>query len=72
MYPIPSQGSGVAYTIAPEPATAEERKYPAIGRFNVDRGAAFATSDTISYGQLAELVERVTGREFEKTEWTLL
>lgn len=27
--------------------------------------------DTISYGQLAEVVERVTGRAFEKTEWTL-
>jgi hypothetical protein len=27
--------------------------------------------DTISYGRLAEVVERVTGRAFEKTEWTL-
>jgi len=27
--------------------------------------------DTISYGQLADVVERVTGVEFEKVEWTL-
>lgn len=27
--------------------------------------------DTISYGKLAEVVERVTGVEFEKVEWTL-
>lgn len=27
--------------------------------------------DTISYGDLADVVERVTGRRFEKTEWTL-
>jgi len=31
----------------------------------------FVAGDTISYGHLAEVVERVTGREFEKTEWTL-
>jgi len=31
----------------------------------------YVAGDTISYGQLAEVVERVTGREFEKTEWTL-
>jgi len=31
----------------------------------------FVAGDTISYGHLAEVVERVTGRTFEKTEWTL-
>ncbi|WP_298728571.1 aromatic alcohol reductase [uncultured Ferrovibrio sp.] len=31
----------------------------------------FVAGDTISYGRLAEVVERVTGRTFEKTEWTL-
>lgn len=31
----------------------------------------FVAGDTISYGRLAEVVERVTGRSFEKTEWTL-
>ncbi len=31
----------------------------------------YVAGDTISYGQLAEVVERVTGRKFEKTEWTL-
>lgn len=27
--------------------------------------------DTITYGELAEVVERVTGHEFEKTLWSL-
>lgn len=31
----------------------------------------FVAGDTISYGHLAEVVERVTGRTFEKEEWTL-
>ena len=31
----------------------------------------YVAGDTISYGHLAEVVERVTGREFEKSEWTL-
>ncbi|GGB13131.1 2'-hydroxyisoflavone reductase [Brucella endophytica] len=31
----------------------------------------YVAGDTISYGQLAQVVERVTGRVFEKTEWTL-
>lgn len=31
----------------------------------------YVAGDTISYGRLAEVVERVTGRRFEKTEWTL-
>lgn len=31
----------------------------------------YVAGDTISYGQLAEVVERVTGRKFEKVEWTL-
>jgi len=31
----------------------------------------FVAGDTISYGQLADVVERVTGRTFEKEEWTL-
>jgi len=31
----------------------------------------YVAGDTISYGQLAEVVERVTRREFQKTEWTL-
>lgn len=31
----------------------------------------YVAGDTISYGRLAEVVERVSGREFEKTEWTL-
>jgi len=30
----------------------------------------YVAGDTISYGKLAEIVERVTGREFEKTVWT--
>ncbi|MGK2285608.1 aromatic alcohol reductase [Pedomonas sp. V897] len=31
----------------------------------------FVAGDTISYGQLAAVVERVTGRTFQKEEWTL-
>lgn len=31
----------------------------------------YVAGDTISYGRLAQVVERVTGQEFEKTEWTL-
>jgi hypothetical protein len=31
----------------------------------------YVAGDTISYGRLAEVVERVTGRQFEKTAWTL-
>ncbi|MBL6081217.1 aromatic alcohol reductase [Belnapia sp. T18] len=31
----------------------------------------YVAGDTISYGHLAEVVERVTGRAFEKVEWTL-
>lgn len=31
----------------------------------------YVAGDTISYGQLARVVEQVTAREFEKTEWTL-
>ncbi|MFN3311925.1 MAG: aromatic alcohol reductase [Hyphomonas sp.] len=31
----------------------------------------FVAGDTISYGHLAEVVERVTGHRFEKTEWSL-
>lgn len=31
----------------------------------------YVAGDTISYGKLAEVVERVTGRRFEKAEWTL-
>lgn len=31
----------------------------------------YVAGDTISYGQLAQVVERVTGVPFEKTEWTL-
>lgn len=31
----------------------------------------YVAGDTISYGRLAEVIERVTGRVFEKTEWTL-
>lgn len=31
----------------------------------------YVAGDTISYGELANVVERVTGREFEKTEWSL-
>jgi len=30
----------------------------------------YVAGDTISYGDLSNVVERVTGREFEKTEWT--
>jgi hypothetical protein len=30
----------------------------------------YVAGDTISYGRLAETVERITGRKFEKTEWT--
>ncbi|MEI7411415.1 aromatic alcohol reductase [Pectobacterium aroidearum] len=31
----------------------------------------YVAGDTISYGQLADVVEHVTGRVFEKTVWTL-
>lgn len=31
----------------------------------------YVAGDTISYGRLAEVVERVTGHPFEKTQWTL-
>ncbi|CAM3946343.1 aromatic alcohol reductase [Bordetella muralis] len=31
----------------------------------------YVAGDTISYGRLAEVIERVTGRAFEKTVWTL-
>lgn len=31
----------------------------------------YVAGETISYGRLAEVVERVTGREFEKVEWSL-
>jgi hypothetical protein len=31
----------------------------------------YVAGETISYGRLAEVVERVTGREFEKSEWSL-
>jgi hypothetical protein len=31
----------------------------------------YVAGDTISYGRLAEVVERVTGRQFEKSEWPL-
>ncbi|MGT2509483.1 aromatic alcohol reductase [Cupriavidus basilensis] len=31
----------------------------------------YVAGDTISYGQLAQVVERVAGVPFEKTEWTL-
>ncbi|HEY8518075.1 MAG TPA: aromatic alcohol reductase [Candidatus Binatia bacterium] len=31
----------------------------------------YVAGDTISYGKLAEVVERVTGQTFEKTEWTI-
>lgn len=31
----------------------------------------FVAGDTISYGHLAEVVDAVTGRNFEKIEWTL-
>ncbi|MFC4276710.1 aromatic alcohol reductase [Achromobacter aloeverae] len=31
----------------------------------------YVAGDTISYGQLAQVVERVTGLPFEKTEWSL-
>lgn len=31
----------------------------------------YLAGDTISYGRLAEVIERVTGQEFEKTVWTL-
>ncbi|VVE61238.1 2'-hydroxyisoflavone reductase [Pandoraea captiosa] len=31
----------------------------------------YVAGDTISYGRLAEVVERVTGRTFEKTAWSL-
>ena len=31
----------------------------------------FVAGDTISYGQLADVVERVTGRTFQKEAWTL-
>ncbi|RKO74743.1 aromatic alcohol reductase [Pectobacterium parmentieri] len=31
----------------------------------------YVAGDTISYGQLADVVERVTGKIFEKTLWTL-
>ncbi|MCG7359791.1 aromatic alcohol reductase [Roseomonas sp. ACRSG] len=31
----------------------------------------YVAGDTISYGRLAEVVERVTGRAFQKVEWTL-
>lgn len=31
----------------------------------------FVAGDTISYGEVADVVERVTGRSFEKVEWTL-
>jgi Dinucleotide-utilizing enzymes involved in molybdopterin and thiamine biosynthesis family 2 len=31
----------------------------------------YVAGDTISYGKLAEVVERVTGRTFEKEEWTM-
>jgi hypothetical protein len=31
----------------------------------------YVAGDTISYGDLAEMVERVTGRTLAKTEWTL-
>jgi nucleoside-diphosphate-sugar epimerase len=31
----------------------------------------YVAGDTISYGRLADVVERVTGREFEKIEWPI-
>ncbi|MEH2921715.1 aromatic alcohol reductase [Samsonia erythrinae] len=31
----------------------------------------YVAGDTLSYGQLADVVERVTGKTFEKTVWTL-
>lgn len=31
----------------------------------------YVAGDTISYGQLAEVAERVTGRDFLKAEWTM-
>jgi hypothetical protein len=31
----------------------------------------YVAGDTISYGQLAEVVERVTGHDFDKREWSL-
>ena len=31
----------------------------------------YVAGDTISYGELAEVVERITGQTFEKTLWTL-
>lgn len=31
----------------------------------------FVAGDTISYGELAQVIERVTGQRFEKTLWTL-
>ncbi|PPT73551.1 aromatic alcohol reductase [Xanthomonas theicola] len=31
----------------------------------------YIAGDTISYGQLAQVVQRVTGVQFDKTEWTL-
>lgn len=31
----------------------------------------YVAGDTISYGHLAEVVERITGRTFEKAEWSL-
>ncbi|KLJ02389.1 aromatic alcohol reductase [Luteimonas sp. FCS-9] len=31
----------------------------------------FVAGDTISYGKLAEVIERITGRTFDKTLWTL-
>jgi len=31
----------------------------------------YVAGDTLSYGELAQVVERVTGRVFEKTEWPL-
>src|SRR5690606_3121173 len=31
----------------------------------------YVAGDTISYGRLADVVERVTGREFQKIEWPI-
>ena len=35
------------------------------------RRVLYIAGDTLSYGQLAEIVERVSGREVEREEWTI-
>jgi nucleoside-diphosphate-sugar epimerase len=41
------------------------------GKVEAENRVLYAAGDTVSYGQLAEIVERVTGRKVEREEWSI-